>query len=313
MKLFIYILSWGFPYIVFSQNNLVPNNSFEEYSDCPSADNQLYLTLYWYTPTLGSNIYFAEYYNVCGTNGRGIPTNVCGNEDAYDGKAYIGFYTYYNIYSTCEYVQIELSDTLKSNKGYYLEFYISLADNSGLATTHIGAYISDTAVWNSNYNPFPYTPQIISNTLAQVTNKNGWSKISGTYTAHGGEKFLTLGNFNPNPYADTIIVGGPWNCCAYYYFDNVYVGLDTTTNIKEQKVFDFSFTVYPNPAQDYVQVETENSTQSELFVYNMQGSLLLQKSFTGSTSIKIKTWTAGVYCVKVITDKAISMKRFVKG
>ncbi len=254
--------------------NLVPNANFEENTGCPTDQHQLFLTSNWYNSTLDQ----AEYFNFCGTNGWSVPNNLAGFESAHSGVAYVGTYGFYNSMSFGHaFIQTQLLDSLKSDYKYYIEFYISLADSFSIASTHMGAYLSDTAIFINNYQILPYTPQIISTSLAQVTNKNGWSKISGYYTAHGGEKYILIGNFNPDTIADTVFVNhAKWDCCAYYYIDDVFVGLDTTVSVNVVQNEPISFKLYPNPSNGEIQVQYKNTenTDLQLILTNCVGSVV---------------------------------------
>jgi len=71
----------------------------------------------------------------------------------------------------------------------------------------------------------PYTPQI--NYLGSpITDTLNWILISGSYTALGGEKYITIGNFNSDSNTSTAVVNptGSGGTEAYYYIDDVYVG-----------------------------------------------------------------------------------------
>ena len=77
--------------------NLVPNPSFETFTNCPSNTHQIVLATPWNSPYI--NGAQAEYYNVCATNpGLGIPFhfNLLGYQFTKTGNAYAGF----NVYST---------------------------------------------------------------------------------------------------------------------------------------------------------------------------------------------------------------------
>ncbi|HBX51118.1 MAG TPA: hypothetical protein DEH02_08645, partial [Bacteroidales bacterium] len=50
----------------------------------------------------------------------------------------------------------------------------------------------------------------------------------------------------------------------------------------------------------------------EMFVYNMQGCLIHQQRFLKRTNIDIKNWPAGVYYIKLISEKGIFVKKFAK-
>ena len=69
-----------------SQQNLVPNPSFEDTMHCPNGTNDPGAVSLWYNPSGAS----PDYYNVCSTNGGGVPWNDWGYQYAQEGHAYIG-------------------------------------------------------------------------------------------------------------------------------------------------------------------------------------------------------------------------------
>lgn len=203
--------------------NLVPNPSFEEYTDCPydgSGSGQLYFAIPWYSPSQGS----PDYFNSCDvTNVLSVPDNVLGYEYARTGKGYAGFFSFYIWGLSREYIQVELLQPLIYNINYCVNFYLSLADTTNYAVNNIGAYLSANLISSSNDSNFPNTPQILNNSLNPLTSKINWIKISGTFMAAGGEKYITIGNFNNDANSDTIKVGlNGWNV-TYYYIDDVSV------------------------------------------------------------------------------------------
>jgi hypothetical protein len=70
-----------------------------------------------------------------------------------------------------------------------------------------------------------------------ITDKINWMSIELEYLAQGGERFITIGGFDPN---NIIIIGGGNVDMVYYYIDDVsvidistpaYAGVDTTIAI----------------------------------------------------------------------------------
>ncbi|MFH0864795.1 MAG: T9SS type A sorting domain-containing protein, partial [Bacteroidota bacterium] len=113
---------------------------------------------------------------------------------------------------------------------------------------------------------------------------------------------------------------------AYIYFDynsavvtnqvlNTFVS-NPVSGIEAITVADQSMNIYPNPATNYLTIETTQPSQIEIL--NLQGQII-QKSNTAekSTSIDVSGFPKGLYFVKVIpivigTENNISVKKFVK-
>jgi hypothetical protein len=73
--------------------NLVPNPSFETYTQCPTDGlfSPISFAPPWSSPTLAS----PDYFNACSgpLSGMGVPVNIAGNQSARTGSAYAGFST----------------------------------------------------------------------------------------------------------------------------------------------------------------------------------------------------------------------------
>ncbi|MBW7952597.1 MAG: hypothetical protein H3C56_08590, partial [Chitinophagaceae bacterium] len=188
------------------QYNLVPNYSFEQYTSCPSRITiEAYLNSkpdFWYKPDKRG----AAYYNAC-ANGQnydsdGVPVNFGGGgysfQYARTGNGYVVMF-YYNGMDARNYIQVQLLDSLRQGKCYYAEYYVSLmnsyrlgCNNQAMLFTNAPVY-ADTA---NNVYMLPANPQIQNTHI--ITDTLNWIKISGVFTAQGGEKYLTLGNFKNN-------------------------------------------------------------------------------------------------------------------
>ena len=200
--------------------NLVPNNGFEFHLACPPVASTFNLAFPWLTPTFGTS----DLHDACHAGGIvGVPNNFIGNQGAYQGNAYGGFYcnSVINPSSGNEYGTVALNTTLMAGHCYYAEMYASLADFSKFGYNKLGMLVT-------NGIPSPgtpagvitNTPQVCANQI--ITDKNGWVKINGIFKASGGENYLTIGNFFTLGQAEVVYVGGVWDA-IYYYIDEVYL------------------------------------------------------------------------------------------
>jgi len=214
-----------------AQLNLVPNSSFEQNDDsinCPVGP--IDVAIPWVNPTGGS----PDYFNNCTIlqPGFSVPQNKFGFQYAHSGNAYSGLATFCTIPENGrEYIQVKLNDSLIISKIYFVNFYVSLADSGTYATDRIGLYFSDTAIFKSifDYSPFSnFAPQIENQQGNIITDKENWTSISGIYNAHGGEQYITIGNFYDDVNTDTLFVGGSQDThqrYSYLYIDNVSITL----------------------------------------------------------------------------------------
>ncbi len=210
------IFLWGD--LVVGQN-LAPNGSFETYDACPSGPGSgaPLPCIPWKWATQGT----PDYFNACANpSSWGVPNNFFGSEGAYDGAGYTGAYLRKSG-EYREYIQAPLEESLSAGIGYYVRFYVSLADQTcGIQT--IGALFSVGTPPFEVYYAIEETPQIESD-LGYISNYNGWVMIEGCFIADGGEDYITIGNFHND--ADTPVDPDCPNGTndAYYYIEDVLV------------------------------------------------------------------------------------------
>ena len=240
--LFLLTCAWASSH---AQVNLVLNPSFEQYTQCPEAYQQIRLTKYW--DAIDTTYHDADsvfYYPVC------VPAycNTC-SDISLGGYATVplnqGFYQYPRTgnglafdlmfddtattadkHDLRRYLQGRLSTQLMADTPYCVSFYVNMAEVSSNAIDHIGAYLDDgsiDATVDSFDCAFPLTtipPQIHSLTIINDTEK--WVKIQGRFYANGTEKFITIGNFAT--YANTHkLFTGIGAGITFYLIDDVSV------------------------------------------------------------------------------------------
>ena len=236
MRKSVFIFYFMFCLFISKSQNLVPNGDFEYYSSCPTTASQISLASPWYDPNGAT----PDYYNACApvSTFMNVPNQTLGLwQFAHSGVGYAGIWTRQAFGSNYrEYVQSSF-DSLGIGKCYAVTFYSNLSNLLKIGTNNLGAYISSNAVTSNQPNPINVTPQILLQGNPPIIDTLNWIKISGLYQAVGGEKFITIGNFNNDSTTTTQIVdnNSPWNG-SYYYLDDVSIyeikksnaGRDTT-------------------------------------------------------------------------------------
>jgi gliding motility-associated-like protein len=211
-----------------SAQNLVKNGSFESYYN-PPINNQVLLedfvkdwSSYITTPDYYSTILWSPsgVQNYCGT----LPRTGSGMVGGYQ----LGYFPS-NGYNR-EYIQGELTDTLKAGKMYYAEVYVKPMVKSPViswAIKNIGFALTD-----KNYTTIPSAPQFLipespeveyqSSVITDLTN---WTKISGCFIAKGGETKIIIGNFQKDENTDAQKIGSGNSSydLSYYLLDDVSV------------------------------------------------------------------------------------------
>jgi len=275
MKKRIYILSTLILSITAFRSyaqNLVPNYSFEDTIQCPFLPGQVSFASPWYDPTGASS----DYYNACNQNDLGVPDNIEGKQIARTGSAYTGLLTYSQGADFREYIQAKLISKLLTNKKYCMEFYVSLADTQTVAANNIGMYFSDTAISGPPIPVLNVIPQISNDIILNpLTDKTGWTKVSGNFIANGTENYITIGNFLNDANTDTVFVGG--GCCdaSYYYIDDVSVQCcDCDTSQPNSITVPNVFTPNDDGINDVFKITTKNITTLNCKIYNRWGILV---------------------------------------
>jgi outer membrane protein OmpA-like peptidoglycan-associated protein len=222
---------------LFAQNteNLVENGSFESTDGKAKKLGAIQSSKGWVSPTGQPADFFQPSTKTPDINTSG---NFYGKEDAKDGSHYAGIVGFsLGDKLPRSYVTAKLNVPLKKGVKYCVTFYVSLSEASMYASNQIGAQFTkkDRAIEGK-------TSMIEDKTVLQKTavyhfnNKvfsgmYGWEKVCGVFTAEGGEKFITIGNFHSNSDTKNEKVKKAKDnkfkpvAAAYYYIDDVSVKL----------------------------------------------------------------------------------------
>lgn len=164
--------------------NMVPNPSFENMTATYSSvgiecavdwrDN-----CYLFIPALNTPDLH--------TNGSTFLTSI----NAYDGIRYAGLDC---SAANPEYIQVKLNTPMVAGTTYCVSFYTSLYNRFNTPPPFIGAYFS-----NSQLTANPYLTNLAADIQAPgPTDPTKWIQIAQTYTAAGGEQYMTIGCFQDN-------------------------------------------------------------------------------------------------------------------
>lgn len=222
------------PVYVETGTELVVNGDFEDFNICPSGFTERpikKLIPSWDVPSKGT----PDYYNACSKGDAGVPSNFAGRIFAKSGYGYAGLilresFTKENKITGTkpldyrEYITTELKQPLEKGKTYRIRFWVCNSSKSRYAVDAVGAMLSTEKIRQNDNNVLDYTPTIKNTRGNFLINQTFWVAIEGVYEAKGGEKYLTLGNFNYN-YSTLYTlqnVDSKFNY-AYYYIDDVSV------------------------------------------------------------------------------------------
>lgn len=133
-----------------------------------------------------------------------------------------------------EYITGMLKKPLEAGKKYLVTFYVTRYKYAHFAPLEIAACLTkDPLTDKYNRSKLKAIPQIGKDLDKQLGGRFYWTKIEGVYTALGGEKYITIGNFLPKP--DPSTTDSPiqkqsnkftivsTRSTAYYFLDDVSV------------------------------------------------------------------------------------------
>ncbi len=242
LKILSILIIFNFGAETAQSQNLIPNGNFEEYDSllimdtniCSSAPFWAPEVKYWYSANSLGFKYLHSKYNICNSNPamtNGVPINHDGFEHPHSNESYVLLMTYENssndtIASAASIIQIEMPDSLHKYKKYCFSTFISSCDCNTILSDAFGAYFSNTAISSSDvYNFIQYTPQI-SNPDYRFPSKYGWTLVSGSFIADGGEMYLTIGSFE-NDFSVHIVepdTNNTWFCSTIFPYNSaIYI------------------------------------------------------------------------------------------
>lgn len=304
--------------------NLVPNAGFEIYDTCPDFASQIRYTTTWFDANTGTS----DYYNSCASPAFvGVPLNQFGYQNARSGNAYAGFMISDAVgwsINYREYIEVKLNDSLVPGTKYYLSFYVSLADSSVYATDDIGVYFSMDSLKNdTSFDNFSVIPQIENQSGNILTDKANWMQIKGSYTALGGEKYITIGNFKDTSSTTFITIPGGGSSTTYdfpyYYIDDVCLSTDSLLCSIPSFINDYNrkdkILIYPNPADNYINLTLPFAEASDdvFIVFYYTGIEAFRCNIFSNHHIDVSQLPAGMYyCQLQHKNEKYSSKIIIK-
>ena len=277
LKIGTSLLALLFSVQLVNAQNLVLNDGFENYITCPSFGQFGNSWVNdWYKPGWGSSDYY--HFNCPGIVPSPGSLPKTGNAEA--GIILFNYGTEYR-----EYITATLSQPLVAGKNYYVEFYLALNPGYIQAIKEAGAYMSDSV-------PGPYLNALSIPLVPQVKNNGGfisygWNKISGNFTASGGEKYMTIGNFNNDSNTTTSMVGNIGSYGSYYFVDDVYLGATDSVPQAIDEDLDSHFFISPNPVSSNGPLYI-NQDKNVPFIFDLYNQFGCQISRQVGTESKLK-------------------------
>jgi hypothetical protein len=276
---------------VANAQELVPNGNFnlEEPCEPNTLNGPGFDPWFWLFST-------PDEYHVCYNPSRSVPYSFGGGGEPYSGEGYFGVYTFVKGNYRREFITVPLTETLFDGVEYHSSFWVSMMDSAWYASRNIGVYFSENIPPANLQGLLALEPQVRYTGSQFLTDKEDWTKVEGSFTAQGGERYLTIGNFDTDEETDTLFIpeGGAFRPnqpdfyrVAYYYIDGVsvipdsiYLGID---DIENEEVFN----LYPNPNTGEFTIDhtVDEKDKVEFNVWSISGQLVARQLLSNGQSI----------------------------
>ncbi len=215
--------------------NMVKNPSFEQYKKVPDDLGQLSKIDYWSSASGASPDF---YHKRADSKTVDVPTNKMGQTTARSGYAYAGIYAYASRYIKRhfrEYLQVELKKPLIAGNIYCVKVHVYLAESSNRAVGALGCTASAIPYRETHEVYLDQSFEFLLNEDHSDLIERKWVELSCQYKAKGGERYLTIGNFESDQ--KTKVTGAiptdafknPHVDFAYYFVDDICM-TNTRTN-----------------------------------------------------------------------------------
>jgi len=255
------------PVMAVAQNNdnLVDNGGFESITKKAQKLGQIDLATGWKSPTGARADLFQSDAKVPAI---GAPANAYGDEAPKEGENYAGFVAYsYGNKVPRSYVLAKLTTPLKKDVKYCVQFYVSLAEASKYSVNQVGMNIGKKEFGTDAKSAIIDQTQILHPSNKIFNAMYGWQLVCGTFTAEGGEKYITIGNFTSDEntknernkknenFKGTQIVA------AYYYVDDISVVMLGENDVCDCGVEEETNTVSYLPGGDRSERQNDSETK----------------------------------------------------
>ncbi len=273
--------------------NLVPNYSFEKYSICPGPGIGGDMTKVddWFDGCPGD----ADYYNKCAVYYPSPFNAFHGRIFSMSDSACCGMFVFQDSSgSSSDYIETALTQPLLFGKSYRFACKLRPSKNYRSADA-IDFYFSSSLLSSPDSCFYFVTPQVSNPVGNIISDSLNWYVLIDTFIAVGGENYLTIGSFRSGAVTNTL-PGASGDPRAYMFIDSVsVVMLDTTGLIETENQFYFS--IYPNPSNDYIFIESKIQN-ANFILTDVTGRELMQfKLLENRTQLNLGDLPSGVYFV----------------
>jgi hypothetical protein len=300
-----------FPFLMISYfggaQNLVPDPGFEIHND-PCTDNLPGLT-HWFN----ANTATPDLWNMspgCGSSITDQWSNGLIAPMPLQGNCYAGLYTSTSLQATAhtrDYLCTELQSPLESQTIYLVQFSVFRRPYFGQAIDRLGIAFTDFAPFFDTFEVIDLEPQIETAGEIIQADSSYWQTFQFYYSAQGGERFLTIGNFR---YPDEMLMSVDPTAgklsFSYYFFDNILLESDISSDITENQ----------NDFRAWMTTDELNIIAKEARfyrLYDLTGRLIIQSELSlENTRILVSDIKRGVYLLQLETLNGMHFKKLWK-
>jgi len=265
-----------------SGQNLVPNGSFEEYSECPAFTGELESKCdFWFGSIVNPDVPLdqnptPDWYHSCGIIEQLVPPNVSlGYQLPSSGDGLAGLIVYRgNNTGYREFMAVPLNQPLDSGAEYKVKLNIVCDGIIGnkIAVSKLGFKFTTHPTFNSieqAVDDFAHgsIDQIISDTL-------DWNMLEFDFIADSAYSYIHLGLFYSEASIDTLHFEGIDGINSYYFIDDVSVEQSSLQN--SQTKLEREFLIFPNPTSTYFNIDHSSEFKiQDVQIYDLSGRRVL--------------------------------------
>lgn len=310
--------------LVGNAQNLVPNPSFEEITECPDGLWQITKCAGWEswrrTP---------DYFNACATEETygelliNVPVNGFGYQTPASGEAYMGMAVFsdelnFPIVEASEIIGSQLAAPLEIGETYYLSMKVSWTPSgfkfiTPYATNGIGMQFF-TQTFDSDLDPVDLNNFAHLSAQSIIQDSVTWTTISGSFIADQAYTYVGIGNFfdgNNLEYINTI---GPfYDSGAYYYVDDICVSKDPDCEVGVNIIELGIKCQHPYITDDKLKIDLScNSEMTMVQIFTSSGRLVFERdTLESGLDLGVSDYNAGLYIIKVVSSYGNEAFRFV--
>ena len=300
---------------------LVPNNSFENYTTLPSSAGQWELCVGWTNAggePEGGYYGDPDYFHMDGSGEVDLPNTPPATVNPHTGSAIMGFLGYHDPSvgdtNIREYLSVELVEPMIVGNLYSISFWMTNGE------TEIGHYykcdgigvLLSTSALNQVGTAFINRPPQVE--VEGEVFSTEWVEYTFEFEADSAYTQLTIGNFYSDEETNvSVALEGPLPFAGAYYFVDDFSVTPIGFGSIDDKADEAAIKIYPNPAADVLNLTLPNDLEANYSIYNSAGELVLEGTFNTTIALSLAELTAGAYIVHIEQENEVWREEVILG